>query len=192
MAGMIDKGKQAGSTEKPTDPILRQVVQRVEATLKPEVQQNYQAVVLSGMRLMWGDQFEEERQHVLSLINGPQDIPKVIAHVVAKVVSIVQNESKKTEPFPAAVPAGITLMCHALEFVEAAKKINIDKSIIDQTTMMVKDGIFGIYKITPQMLEHLARQQGQGTNVPPNLRVIPGGKAEQPAAPPAAQPGEAA
>jgi len=156
--------------------MLRQVVRRIEATLKPDIRQNYQAVVVAGMKLMWGPEFEEDRQQVLSLINSPQDIPRVIAHVVAKVVSIVQNESKKNEPFPAAVPAGITLMCHALEFVEAAKKIDVDQNILSQTTMMVKDGIFGIYKITPELLQQYAAQQkGQ-----PSLRVLPGGKIDQP------------
>jgi hypothetical protein len=142
------------------DPMLRQVVSRVEATLKPEYRQNYEQIVTAGMKLMWSQQFDQQREGYLDRIQSESDVPKLVAHGIVKVFSIIQNESNMKDMMPAAVPACLTLMAQILEYVEKKKRMPMTSDLIAQTTSLVKDGIFALYKITPDVIEQVRQKTG--------------------------------
>lgn len=157
-----------GMVEKVQDPLLKRVVTQVEAQLKdPAMKKSYDQIVVAGMSLMYSDSTHPEMEQYLGLIKGPQDVPKYVAHGIVKVLSIVQNESKQPEPLRAVGPAGITLMAQALEFVEQRNKIPVDKAMVDETTMLIKEGILALYKITPEVLAQLQQRGQQGGPPPP-------------------------
>src|SRR5574340_720720 len=172
----------AGMVTRVQDPLLRQVIQSVEKTLAPDMQQNYQATVVAGMKLIWSAQFDAERERFLSLIKGPQDVPKIVSKGIVKVISLIQNELKTSEPIPTAVPAAITLMAQVLEYLEKKLRINIQTNIVDITTHLIKEGIFALFNITPEVLQSLANRKGG--QAPPQGQPP---DAAQPAAQPAAQ-----
>lgn len=147
------------------DPMLRQVISRVEATLKPEYRKNYEQIVTAGMKLIWSQQFDQERESYLDRINGIEDVPPLVAHGVVKVFSIIQNESNTGQMQPAAVPASITLMAQVLEYIEKKMRLRMTEDVIAKTTALVKDGIFSLYKITPDVIEQV-RQKGGGQPAP--------------------------
>lgn len=160
MAGILNAVK---------DPLLKRMVVHIESRLTPELRKNYDAVVVSGMKLMFSEQTHQYMAEYLQMIKVPQDVPKMVAHGIIKLLSIIQNQSKQASPFPAAGPACMALACMALEFVEKRNKINVDNKIIDETMTLIKEGIFSLYKITPEVLEGLKKrpQGAAGAAQPP-------------------------
>lgn len=152
MAGLLSSVK---------DPLLRRLVTRMEGALKPEMRRNYDAIVVAGMKLMFSEGTHHFMDEYLENIKSPEDVPRIIAHGIVKLLSIIQNQSKKQEPFPSAGPACISLMAMALEFVEKRNKIDIDNRIIDETSMLIKEGIFALYKITPEAMQAIQNQKAK-------------------------------
>lgn len=150
----------AGMVQQVQDPLLKQTIQKIESSkMDPAMRKSYDQIAAAGMKVMWsdGEVFQRERDQALSQINGPEDVPKVISHVAVKIMAIVQNESKQQDILLGAGPATILFMCHALEFVEAAKKIQVTEDMLAETTSLTKEGLMDLYKITPDVLQKIAQ-----------------------------------
>ncbi len=145
------------------DPILKQIVKNVERTIPADFKESYAQIVAAGMTVMFSESTHSEMDQYLDQIKGPQDVPNVIAHGIVKLIATVQNQSKKQEPLKAIGPASITLMAEALEFMETRNGIDVDKKMVDETTMLIKEGLFSLYKITPEVMQQL---QAQGQKPP--------------------------
>lgn len=164
MAGMITRVQ---------DPLLRQAIANVEKTLHPNMQQNYEAAVVSCMKVAWSEKFGADREQALALINTPQNVPQVVAKAAVKVLSLVQNEVSGDEPIPSAGPAGIVIMAQMLEFVEKKKGIDITKDILDQCTYLTYQGIFALYGISKESLDAVQKNGGKQPPAPPTPAASP-------------------
>ncbi len=162
------------------DPLLKQVIRQVEFSLKPELQESYNQILAAGMTLMYSEDTFPEMDKYLDEIKGPEDVPKIISHGILKLLSVVQNESKQQEPLKAAGPACITLMAQALEFVEKKLNIQVDKQMVDETTTLIKEGIFSLYKITPDVLKQLQQGAAKGQTSPSTGAPPPPAETPQP------------
>lgn len=173
-----------GMIEKVRDPLLRQTVKNVERSLNPRTRGSYDSTVSAGMTLMWSQKFDQERESFLAMIKGPDDVPRIVAKGIVKVISIIQNEIKNAkEPIPAAVPAALVLMCQILEYVEKKRGIDITPNIVDRTTHLVNQGIFALYNITPEVIQAIqSRKKGGAPQAQPNAQT------EAPPAPPTQPP----
>jgi hypothetical protein len=129
---------------------------------------------------MWSPQFDQERESYLARIQSESDIPQLVAHGIVKLFSIVQNESKMKDMMPAAVPACLTLMAQVLEYLEKKLRLQLSDDVIAKTTSMIKDGIFALYKITPEMIEQV-RQKGGQAAPPAAPQAAPSANAGEPA-----------
>lgn len=173
-----------GMIESVQDPMLKQLVQQTEAKITPDLKRNYDAIVVSGMKLMFSEGTHQEMVSYLENIKNPEDVPKLVAHGIVKVLSIIQNQSQQAEPFPAAGPACLTLMAQALEYVENTTPIEVSKEMIDETVTMIKEGIFSLYKITPEVLTALQnRKKDAQPGAPPTAPAQPPQPAPQTEAP---------
>jgi len=173
MGGMIDSIQ---------DPLLKRTVQQLDASkMDPAMRKSYDQIAAAGMRLMWSDgkEFQAERDSAMEQIQIEQDIPRVIAHVVIKIISIVQEQSRQKDILQGVGPAATLFMCHSLEYVEVAKKMQITPEILAETQHLVKEGLMDLYKITPEILQQLAEQNAKGAK--------PAAPSAQPAASSAAQ-----
>lgn len=163
------------------DPLLKRTIRDMESSnMDPAMRKSYDQMAAAGLKLMWsdGEIFRKERDEALSHINGPEDVPRVIAHVAIKVVALVQNESRQKDILPAVGPAAILFMCNALELVEAAKGIQVNEQMLSETTHLVKEGLLDLYKITPGLLQQLAQQQGKPGKAPDQPAPSPAPPAE--------------
>lgn len=151
MAGLINQ------TVK--DPMLRAIAQRVESTVKPEMKKEYEACLVAGMKLMWSPKTNQMMVEYLQLIKAPQDIPKIIGHGIVKMASIIVNKSGRQDMIPGIAPASVVLMTHALEFVEKRLGMDITKEIADETTKLVSQGIFEMYKISPEQIDQVIQKR---------------------------------
>jgi len=172
----------AGMVQQVQDPLLKKTIQQIESSkMDPAMRKSYDQIVAAGMKVMWsdGEVFQRERDQALAQINGPEDVPRVIAHVAVKVMAIVQNESKQKDILLAAGPATILFMCHALEFVEAAKKIQVTEDMLAETASLTKEGLMDLYKITPDVLQKIAQGNGK-PGQPPQAQASPSVPSTQP------------
>lgn len=138
--------------------------------MDPAMRKSYDQIATAGMKLMWSDgkEFQAERDSAMQQITSEQDIPRVIAHVVVKIISIIQEQSKQKEILLGIGPASTLFMCHALEFVEVAKKMSVTPEMLAETQHLVKEGLMDLYKITPAMLQQLADQQAKSAPPAPS------------------------
>ena len=151
--------------------LLAQTAQQVEATVKPELKQDYLAVIVSGMKIMFSpDLCRKEVLRFLNSIKGPHDVPRYIGHGIVKLISIILKESQRkadlADPiYAASIPAAIVLMCYALEFVD--KRMPITNDLIAKTTTAVTKGLYTLYGITPEMVQKAVASRGQSGAMPP-------------------------
>lgn len=167
------------------DPLLRQIQQSQEKILKPGQRREYDKIMAAGLKLMFSDQTFPEMKQAVQTIKSPQQIPSVVAHGIVKVISIVFNASQGKMSMEVSVPAAIALMAHALEYVEQATKIPIEKGIVDQTTELLRQGMLKMIQQAYKLSDADFQSVLNGTHKDlPNRRQAPA----QPTAAPAGQP----
>lgn len=142
-----------------TDPILKQIKAGIEAKIPAELKRDYLAVVTAGLKLMYADQTHQYLQEYLRTVQAKGNDPQVIAHGVVKLMTIIQNESKRPDMIPAIFPAAVVLMCYALEDIEKANGVEFTKEQVADITKRVTFQLMKVYKIDPKKI-HQAVQTG--------------------------------
>lgn len=122
------------------DPLLQQAQQKADASVPTQYRQGYEAIMAAGMKLMFSEKTFPMMQQYVAAIKSPQEIPKMVAHGITKVVSILMNTAKEKFPLEASGAAAIVLMTHALEYLEQIKKMQITSDILSETTRLVMQG----------------------------------------------------
>ena len=178
----MDLERSTGMLSERTSPdaMLKQVADKVEKTVKPEHRHTYDAIIVAGMKLMWGS--PETHQMMVEYLqeakHDPRQIPKIVAHGIIKMLSIILQERVKAIQDDAekqravqdfmgpSAPAAIVLMTQALTFLQKKMGVPIDRAVVDQTTKAVTQGIFELYDVTPEMIDQAMTQQGQQGQAP--------------------------
>lgn len=122
------------------DPLLKQAQQQAEASVPKPYRKGYDAIMAAGLKLMFSDQTFPMMQQYMGAIKTPQDVPKMIAHGITKVLSMLMNVGKTKFPLEASGAAAIVLMTHALEYLESIKKMQITADVLAETTRLVTQG----------------------------------------------------
>ena len=165
----------------------------VEAKVPGELKKTYAAIVTNGKKLLWSDETHGTmKEYVSQGIKDAEDAPGVIAGGMRGVIRMLLTASK-TKPdinekfYSAAYPAAIVLMCDALEYVEAAKKIPITNDILANTTQETVaqlNTFFGIKKETiDAAMQHARQKQAQGGQ-PAAPATEPAAESDEPAVEP--------
>lgn len=184
-ASPVDKS-QAGP-ETLNDPVLKQIEQGIEEKIPPDLKDAYLAIVVSGMQVMFSKETSELLDKTLSMQG---DMVSNIAQGIAKLLTLVYNESKKSVPeggeggmdVRMAVPAGITLMCQALDYAEQTKGVEITPEMAAEATkqtMMATLKAFGISEDQVNQTIQAGQQQGgagqdQGAPTAPVAQPVAG------------------
>lgn len=122
------------------DPLLQQAQQQAEASVPKQYRRGYDAIMAAGLKLMFSEKTFPMMQQYMAAIKSPQEIPKMVAHGITKVMSILMNTAKDKFPLEASGAAAVVLMTHALEYLEQIKKIQITADILSETTRLVTQG----------------------------------------------------
>lgn len=145
----VDLKKQGdGSFAKPDESssLLNKIAADAEAKVPPKMQQDFHRIMAAGRKAMFSEQTFPEMVKYMNAITGPEMIPQYVAHGVVKLLTLLMNQSQgKMKIEPVGLCATI-FMCDALEYLERVKQMPIDKAVIDQTTMAVKDGVLAWIK----------------------------------------------
>lgn len=139
--------------------LLEQTKQQIEKTVPEKAKKMFTTIVANGMKLMWSKETHTTmREYVNEGIQSPEDIPDTVAAGIRGIIRMLLQASK-TKPDPneifyaASYPAALVLMCDALEFVEASKKITITNDLVAETTQAVVAQLNTFYGIKKETID---------------------------------------
>ena len=151
---------------------LQQVVQGIEQKVPPQMRDEYDKIVVSGLELMTDPKTQKHVAEVLETAADapPAERPRLYAHATVKALALVFNEGVSQGPAEAqqkyvdvAPLAGQVLMAHLLDFAEGATGEKITPKFIDQAAQDLVSGFFSAFKIDPRKAEALFSDPQQGT-----------------------------
>lgn len=145
-AAPAPKAQPDGTAPESSESLLKQIAANAEKAVPPKYQNGFHRIMAAGKKAMFSEQTFPEMAKYLNAIQGPESIPQYVAHGVIKLLTLIFNQSKGAMPLEPVGLCATLFMCDALEYLEQVKKMSIDKAVIDQTTMAVKDGVLAWLK----------------------------------------------
>lgn len=117
-----------------------------EESVPKEFTRGYHQIVAAGLKAMFAEKTFPLMKEYLGMIKAPTDIPKLVSHGIIKLLSLVSNASQGKIQIEASGSAAITLMTHALDYVEDVMKIPITKDLLAETTQLTNQGLMTFLK----------------------------------------------
>ena len=121
---------------------------------KPELRPVIDKIVKAGQEVM----FSKETRGMLTkqLANGIS--PEAIGAGIAKLMGILFNQSKNTMPMQAMAPAATVLLCDALQFLEDAGAVTVDKNLLTDSTKAMGSSLLQLFGVTPEKLQGMVNK----------------------------------
>ncbi|OIR02635.1 hypothetical protein GALL_153490 [mine drainage metagenome] len=167
------------------NPILKRIEDGIEAKIPPGSRQQYMAIVVSGMQIM----FSPATRHMLmQKIQQPGDIVTKVSSGIAQLVGTIYNQSQGKMSVPEAVPAAITLAMQVLDFAERSKAIDtVTTDVAAQVVQATAQAVLKLFGIGRAKVQEVMAAR-QGAQMPSGAQSAPGAVQPPPVAT-AAQPG---
>lgn len=168
-SGMLDSAPSIDDT-------LRTIADKMERSVRPEDHALYDAIIVAGMKLMWGNPGTHAMMldYLRRASDDPRQLPQLVAHGITKMLSIILHERLKDLPEPdrreqaihdfmgPSAAAAIVFMTQVLQFIHKRMGVPINRDAIDQTTRAVGQGVFELYGITPDMVQRARLSSMEG------------------------------
>ena len=132
--------------------ILETAEQKIESQLTPQTRGNYMKVVVAGMRAA----LAKGPNGILASLHQSKDPVRDCAAGAVKLCLLMAHASRGTMPPQAMIPAGMTLMLHALDFCDKSNIVKVGTPELVRATHIFTNEIFKAFKISPQMLQGAA------------------------------------
>jgi hypothetical protein len=132
--------------------ILEASEQKIESQLTPQNKVNYMKIVVAGMRAAMA----KGPNSIVASLHQSKDPVSDCAVGAVKLCLLMAHTSRGTMPPKAMVPAGMTLMLHALDFCDKSGIAKIGTPELVRATHLFTNEIFKAFKISPQMLQNAA------------------------------------
>lgn len=165
--GMINNQPQQPGTEL-NDPILQQCEEKIESGLTPENKQDYDKIVTAGMHVA----LNGGPNSILASLQKSKDPVADAARGAIGLVLILRKEAKGIMPMKAAVPAAMSLMLKALDFLDRSKIAAVGTPELVRATHIIADEIFAKFGITKQGLANAATKVHNLTQDPASMQAI--------------------
>ena len=120
--------------------LLQEARAKAESSVPSQYRKSFDAIMAAGLKMMFSEQTFPEMKRYIATIKSPDDVPRIVAHGITKLLSLLINGLKKKFPFEPYGAAMIVLMTHALEYVERVMKIQITPDMLAETTRLVSQG----------------------------------------------------
>lgn len=136
-----------------SNPLLQQIEDQIEAGLTPETRANYMKIVVAGMHIA----LDKNGSMMAQLAKAPDPIIGAAKGAVGLML-IMRKEAKGVMPMKAAVPAAMTLLLKALDFIDRSKIAQVGASELDRASRAFTDFLFARMGITKQGLATAAQK----------------------------------
>lgn len=165
------------------NPLLTKTQSAILAKVDPRLRGPVQKIVNAGHQVM----FSPQTRHLMTAqLQGGANNPEVIGSGIAKLVAILYNQSRHTAPMGALIPAGMILLCDALDFLEEAHAVEISPDFLAQCTQAAGSAILQALGISPdhvqQAMQQAQAKQGGGAPAAPGPQPGAGAAPAAPAA----------
>jgi hypothetical protein len=137
-----------------TKPFVAEIEKNVPADLLPI----YKTAVLKGDMQMFG---KETHQMTLEQLNKPGPMAPKLAEGIVALVYILFQKSNKTLPPQILEPAGVTLLCHAFDFLQQAGDPEATKETLGEAVDQFRVGIHNALGVSEEQFQQALQQHGQ-------------------------------
>ena len=132
-------------TPDPKDPLLDQMIDQLEAALPKQHKDDYQKIVVAGMRVLFSDQTHKFLNEGIE--RNKENLPKGAIEGTVKLIGLIYQESQGKMKIELAVPAAITLMCLILDYAEAATGAQTSKDVLAKMIQALTQEVLTYFKI---------------------------------------------
>lgn len=135
--------------------LLQQAEAKVEQTVPPDQQSAYQRIVVAGMKVLYSKQTHD------AIIVGLKDSKEPLVDAAKGAVGLVMTlyrESKGTMPVKAMIPASMTLLLQALDYLDSTGILAIGKPEIETATRAFMDTLMPQLGMTPDRTKQMLGQ----------------------------------
>lgn len=136
------------------NPLLQQAEDKIEAGLTPENAANYQKIVVAGLHVG----LDKGADGLMAQLARSKDPIADAAKGAVSVVLILRKEAKGVMPVKALVPAAMTLMLRALDFIDRAKIAPVGQPELVRATHIFGDFMFARFGISKAGLANAAQK----------------------------------
>jgi hypothetical protein len=150
------------------NPLLQQVEDKIESGLTPENRANYMKVVVAGLHI--------------ALANGPSGFMAKLAKSAdpiadaakgaVSLVIIMRHQARGIMPIKAMIPAALTLMLRALDFVDRSKIAPVGQPDLVRATHIFTDFLFARFGISKAGLQNAMQRVHAITQDPQAMAKI--------------------
>ena len=165
----------SGSNQAPggqlSNPVLQQIEQQIEAGLTPQNRADYMKIVVAGGHLANAN----NGAMLVQLSKAPDPIAAAAKGAVGLVLIMrkeTQAPGKVPMPMKAAVPAAMTLMVNALDFISRSKIAPVGQPELERAVHIFTDFLFARMGITKVGLANAAQKVHQITTDPQSMAAI--------------------
>lgn len=158
-----------------TNPLLVNAAQQVMQRVPQQLQGALNNAVMAGNKIMYSDKTRHLMMSQMKQNNG--DVPTNIGEGIAKLVSILYADSKGKLPLRVLIPAGVVLVCQAIEFVNDAGGTDITPDVLSKATMEFSSSFLQLLGVTPDKLQQILANGAQGGAQPQAQQPAPNGGA---------------
>jgi hypothetical protein len=156
MSGMINgtappEGGQPSDGSALSNPLLAQAETQLEAKLMPANKADYDKIVVAGLHIA----LQNGSGGFMAKLAASKDPIGDAARGAASLVLIMRKQAHGVMPMKSGVPAGMTLLFHALDFIDRAKIAKIAEPEIDKASTIYVNFLFAKLHITPAMLQQM-------------------------------------
>lgn len=151
-----------------SNPILARAEAKIETGLTPENRANYLKIVVAGMHIA----LAKGPDGILASLRRSQDPVSDAARGAVSLCLIMRKQSKGVMPLKAMVPAAMTLMLKALDFIDRTNIAKIGNPELVRATQIFTNTMFRVMGITRQGLTNATNRVNQIINDPNAMAKI--------------------
>jgi hypothetical protein len=132
--------------------ILQAAEQKIESQLTPANRDDYMKIVVAGMKTAL---HKGPNGGFAALRNSKNPVQQCVTGAI-NLCMMMRIHATGTMPVKALVPAAMTLMLKALDFLDKTGVVKVDNAVLVQATHLFTNEIFRRFHLTAQMLHTAA------------------------------------
>lgn len=149
----------------PSNPLLAKTEQTIQSKVPPQLLPMVQRIVMAGHKVLYDPQTHAMAMKALTM---PGDKATVAGQAATKLVGLLYTEAHGGITVQAVIPAGVMLLCEALDFMEQAGMLKVTQQVLADAMKSMTTSTLQMFNITPQKLVQMkaSRQAGGQQGAP--------------------------
>lgn len=157
-----------------TNPLLQQTEQKIQSSINPQFQQQFQRAVTAGCTLIYSPALH---QRMVSAIQTSANPEQKAAQGAANIVGTMQNQSQNAIPVQLVAPVALVLMCEILDFIAQAGKLQITPQLVSQCSQDTAHAVLQMLGVNQQQMHQVVAKgmaaKNGGQPVPQTPQAAP-------------------